>query len=205
MQKIGICRYLLWVEGKKMNGKLRRKIIRRRCPASIPRQKKQLSAKETKTRFLEIFEVVEFDHVPCTSSSGLEGTCLHESDCQGIGGATMGTCADGYGACCVIQYSCDDTSAAAAGWFTNPGFPEPSSERLSCAVSISKQSEDVKQIRLDFLNFEVTQLQAADDLAAPTGCLQYFKGSHGYLQSFNYRDVSDTSIAKAPSYLMVYR
>ncbi|XP_073955150.1 uncharacterized protein isoform X2 [Choristoneura fumiferana] len=248
------------------NTQLRRKIIRRRCPASIPRQKKQLSAKETKTRFLEIFEVVEFDHVPCTSSSGLEGTCLHESDCQGIGGATMGTCADGYGACCVIQYSCDDTSAAAAGWFTNPGFPEPSSERLSCAVSISKQSEDVKQIRLDFLNFEllpptagtceqdrfvvsgqnvnslipilcgvntglhvyvevgdvdgpislsiqtasannrlfaikVTQLQAADDLAAPTGCLQYFKGSHGYLQSFNYRDVSDTSIAKAPSYL----
>lgn len=86
------------------NTQIRRKIVRKRCPALRPRQKKHLSAKETKTRFLEIFEVVEFDHVPCTSSSGLEGTCLHESDCRVAGGATMGTCADGYGSCCVSKY-----------------------------------------------------------------------------------------------------
>ncbi|XP_047990050.1 uncharacterized protein LOC125229294 [Leguminivora glycinivorella] len=48
---------------------------------------------------------------------------------------------------------------------------------------------------------KVSQLSASDDLAAPTGCLQYFKGPMGYMESFNYRDTSDTSIAKTPSYL----
>ncbi|XP_063381408.1 uncharacterized protein LOC134667918 [Cydia fagiglandana] len=243
----------------------KRKVIRKRCPALRPRGKKQLNNEKTK-KFLEVFEVVEFDHVACTSSSGLEGTCLHEYDCVNAGGLPMGSCADGYGVCCVIQFSCDDATAAPTGWFVNPGFPDPSSERLACAVTVNKTSEDIKQIRLDFFNFEllpptagsceqdqfvvsgqnvnsmipilcgintglhvyvevgdvngpitlsiqtasaesrlfaikVSQLSPSDDLASPAGCLQYFKGPIGYLESFNYRDASDTSIAKAPSYL----
>lgn len=53
------------------------------------------------SRFLDVFEVVEFDHVPCSSSNGLEGVCIHEYDCHKSGGASMGMCADGYGTCCV--------------------------------------------------------------------------------------------------------
>lgn len=48
--------------------------------------------------------MVEFDHVSCFSVDGLEETCLHEYDCQKIGGITMGACADGYGTCCVSEY-----------------------------------------------------------------------------------------------------
>ncbi|KAF9423559.1 hypothetical protein HW555_001114 [Spodoptera exigua] len=241
--------------------------IRKRCPVARPRQINQSNMKQkSKTRFLEVFQVVEFDHVSCTSSSGLEGTCLPESECIDSGGSTMGTCADGYGTCCVTQFLCDGRSDADSGWFTNPGFPSPSTDRLSCTFILDKTSEDITQIRLDFNNFEllpptdgschddqfiisgqnvnnvipilcginsgqhvyievgevdgpinftfqtvssesrlfsikVTQLTSSDELAAPTGCLQYFTDTQGYLESFNYRDKSDIVIARTPSYL----
>ncbi|XP_050668490.1 uncharacterized protein LOC126967848 [Leptidea sinapis] len=217
-------------------------------------------------RFLDIFEVVEFDHVACSSSNGLEGTCLHEFDCQKVGGMVLGSCADGFGSCCVVQFSCDSRTSAPVGWFTNPGFPSPSSNRMSCTASIDKASRDITQIRLDFQSFEmlpptggnceqdqfivtgqnannvipilcgintgqhvyidvghvegpvnlsiqsitadnrlfsikVTQLTPADDLAAPVGCIQYFTAVQGHLESFNYRDRSDTIVGKKPSYL----
>lgn len=53
------------------------------------------------------------------------------------------------------QFGCEDRSAAESGWFTNPDFPSPSTERLSCAFTLDKASEDIKQIRLDIKNFEV--------------------------------------------------
>ncbi|KAM3965022.1 uncharacterized protein ACR2FA_000919 [Aphomia sociella] len=247
----------------------KRKIIRKKCPTLkySPREHKQLYSNQEKgRRFLEVFEVVEFEHILCLSSSGLEGTCLHEYDCQSTGGKPMGSCADGYGTCCVNQFQCDDNTDAFIGWFTNPGFPSPSTERLSCTVTLNKASEDIKQIRLDFVNFEllpplagtceddqfivsgqninnvipilcgintgqhaylevgdmngplylsvqsvssdkrlfsikVTQLTSIDELAAPSGCLQYFSESQGYMESFNYRDKSDIGIARYPSYL----
>lgn len=50
--------------------------------------------------------------------------------------------------------------------------------------------------------FQVTQLTSSDDLAAPTGCLQYFTEGEGILASFNYRDKSEIGIPRVPSYLV---
>lgn len=77
------------------------KKIRKKC-SKVPRISHARENK-SRTRFLEVFEVVEFDHVSCTSSSGLEGSCLHEFECQTAGGTAMGSCADGYGTCCVSK------------------------------------------------------------------------------------------------------
>lgn len=77
------------------------KKIRKRCPEACSRKNERSNG--TKTRFLELFQVVEFDNGPCMSSSGLEGTCLHEYECQSSGGTGMGSCADGYGSCCVSK------------------------------------------------------------------------------------------------------
>ncbi|CAB3254779.1 unnamed protein product [Arctia plantaginis] len=182
----------------------KRKQIRARCPSIEPKETKKLISKQrSKTRFLEVFQVVEFDHMPCTSSSGLEGKCLPESECIDAGGTTMGTCADGrrWPRYLLPQFQCDDRSAAQTGWFTNPSFPLPNTERLTCDIALDKSSDDIKQIRLDFSLFEVTQLTSSDELAAPSGCLQFFKPAQGYLESFNYRDKSDIGIARYASYL----
>lgn len=76
------------------------KKIRKKCSV-VPRTK-YARINKNRTRFLEVFEVVEFEHVSCTSSSGLEGLCLHEIECQ-TAGTAMGSCADGYGTCCVSK------------------------------------------------------------------------------------------------------
>ncbi|CAG9562705.1 unnamed protein product [Danaus chrysippus] len=74
----------------------RRKI--RRC---LPRSRYSYREYSPQGRFLEVFEVVQFEHLPCTSDTGLEGTCLHEIDCTNQGGTGMGSCADGFGTCCI--------------------------------------------------------------------------------------------------------
>lgn len=81
----------------------KRKVVKR-CPNVPSRQNKKLVGNQTaRTKFLEVFEVVEFEHVICISSSGLEGTCIHEYECAAKGGSSMGTCANGYGTCCVSK------------------------------------------------------------------------------------------------------
>ncbi|XP_045449616.1 uncharacterized protein LOC123658218 [Melitaea cinxia] len=256
-----------YVKNNNLIGLNKRKVVQPRYTQSTKIQKTFKSNAILHSRFLDIFEVIEFDHVSCFSVDGLEGTCLHEYDCQKIGGITMGTyCADDYGTCCVILFTCDDRSSSSTGWFTNPGFPTPTSDRLSCTFTLDKYSEQVKQIRLDFMNFEilpptagiceqdqffvtgqninsvvpilcgintgqhiyvevsetegpilfsfqtiteekrlfsikVTQIISSDTLWAPSGCLQYFKGDHGHLESFNYRETSEMGIKMSPSYM----
>ncbi|CAK1555293.1 unnamed protein product [Leptosia nina] len=122
------------LKNQRQKNNLRRCVQRKRV--------KNSGTKENRTsygRFLEVFEVVEFDHLPCKSSSGLDGTCVHEFDCRKNG----------------VQFTCDTRSATPTGWFTNDGFPLPSYERLSCTVTFDKVWPDVKQIRLDFLSFEM--------------------------------------------------
>ncbi|CAH0720029.1 unnamed protein product, partial [Brenthis ino] len=185
---------------KNTSSRSKGKLVRRRCPQT-PKQKCLNSSKAVQSRILEVFEVVQFEHIACFSSTGLEGTCLHEYDCQKINGTAMGACADGYGTCCIILLQCDTRSSAPTGWFTNPNYPGPSTDRLSCAFTLDKTSADVKQLRLDFMTFEITQLNSYDALSAPTGCLQYFKEDHGYVESFNYRDSTEIGITRTPSYL----
>lgn len=78
--------------------------IYRRCPPLRPNKRKPLSSRQRNKKFLEVFQIVEFQNEICTSSSGLEGKCLHEYECKSAGGAPMGDCADGYGTCCVSKY-----------------------------------------------------------------------------------------------------
>lgn len=41
---------------------------------------------------------------PCRASSGDNGTCLAENECQRLGGAATGDCSGRRGVCCVCEY-----------------------------------------------------------------------------------------------------
>lgn len=82
----------------------------RRCPNLRPNKRKSNPNRVRGKKFLEVFQIVEFEHDICSSSSGLEGKCLHEYECKSSGGAPMGDCADGYGTCCVCKYYRDLTN-----------------------------------------------------------------------------------------------
>lgn len=54
-----------------------------------------------------------------------------------------------------VVFSCYGETSVPVGWFTNPEYPLPNTDRLSCALTVNKTSQDIKQIRLDFASFEV--------------------------------------------------
>jgi hypothetical protein len=58
-------------------------------------------------QLLNIFRIVKFDNLPCIAArkplTQLVGTCYHETDCVRLGGQGVGSCAAGFGVCCVCK------------------------------------------------------------------------------------------------------
>merc|ERR1712102_231067 len=105
-----------------------------------------------------LFSIVQFPNQQCTSSSSSTtfGTCYTASECASKGGSSDGNCAAGFGVCCVITTStCSTTISTNTTYIRNPNYPSsytPSSTG-SCAYTISKISDDICQLRLDFQTF----------------------------------------------------
>jgi len=106
-------------------------------------------------RTFSLFSIVSFPNLACTTttSSTTYGTCVTSSECTTLGGSGDGSCAAGFGVCCLITTStCGSTSSANTTYIRNPGYPStitPSSTG-SCIQKISKCSDDICQLRLDF-------------------------------------------------------
>merc|ERR1712183_577857 len=110
-----------------------------------PRQQKQLS----------LFSVVQFPNDECTSSSSstTTGTCLTSSECTGRSGTASGSCAAGFGVCCVVSSStCGASLSSNITYIRNPGYPSSYTPTTSetCSFTISKAADDICQLRLDF-------------------------------------------------------
>merc|ERR1711997_526702 len=105
-----------------------------------------------------LFSIVQFPNQQCTgaSSTTTYGTCYTSSECSAKGGSADGNCAAGFGVCCVIYTgTCGTSISTNTTYIRNPGYPSsytPSSAG-SCTFSISKVSDDVCQLRLDFQTF----------------------------------------------------
>lgn len=49
---------------------------------------------------------------------------------------------------------CGETTTQMDAYFQNPGWPDASQDRLICTLTVQLQ-DDVAQVRLDFVTFEV--------------------------------------------------
>merc|ERR1711997_428760 len=110
-----------------------------------PRKGKQFS----------LFNIVQFPNDECTSSSSstTTGTCITTSECTNAGGSGSGSCAAGFGVCCVItSTTCGDTLSANITYIRNPGYPSTytPTTTVTCSFTIDKLSDDICQLRLDF-------------------------------------------------------
>merc|ERR1719433_325945 len=109
-------------------------------------------------RQLSLFSVVQFPNNECTSSSSTTttGTCFTSSECTSRGGTSSGSCAAGFGVCCVLSTStCSETVSNNRTYIRNPGYPSswtPTSTG-TCTTTINKCSDDICQLRLDFQTF----------------------------------------------------
>ncbi|XP_077301690.1 uncharacterized protein LOC143922340 [Arctopsyche grandis] len=115
-----------------------------------------VSNESRKSRFLSLLTLVTFPAESCAAASGNNGTCMSPEDCYRRGGSADGTCASGYGSCCVFMATCGSMTAENGTYFVNQGYPARFDGTASCQLTVAKSHPDVCQIRLDFDQFQIT-------------------------------------------------
>lgn len=135
-------------------------------------------------KLFSVFQIVRFQNGECKGATGDIGACFTDAECRTKGGKSDGNCASGFGVCCTAALGgatdkCKNKDILVKLNNTrleSPGFPSTvlqsgctsnvaRSEYRQAAVAsgppapylydIQKYSADVKQIRLDFLTFEI--------------------------------------------------
>merc|ERR1711944_182981 len=62
-------------------------------------------------KVLSFFNVVKFPNSLCKGSGSRNGTCYTKEECTDRKGTASGSCADGFGVCCVITLGCGGKSS----------------------------------------------------------------------------------------------
>jgi len=111
-------------------------------------------------RFLGIFNIVSFPNDECSADENQKGVCYTATECQTRGGVAGGSCAQGFGTCCVFTKSCTEgtpmiTLENEVDYIENPNFPATDSGKAVCMLQIQPRSENICQVRLDFEMFEL--------------------------------------------------
>lgn len=106
--------------------------------------------------------VLNFIPVPVSLECGADdgrrrGLCLNTYDCRIQHGTSYGKCAYGFGVCCVWHLTCGQETSNNITYFTNPGFPSPTSDVGECTIRVKKISPEISQLRLDFVHFTLGQ------------------------------------------------
>uniref|UniRef100_A0A182M4H6 CUB domain-containing protein n=1 Tax=Anopheles culicifacies TaxID=139723 RepID=A0A182M4H6_9DIPT len=88
-------------------------------------------------RFFPFYTIGRIANVPCTSPSGLSGTCLIAGECKDNGGLASDT------------QSCGGSTNLNSTYFTNSGYPGPYNGGGTCSFTITPSS-GICQLRIDF-------------------------------------------------------
>merc|ERR1711935_354981 len=101
------------------------------------------------SKVLPIFQVVKFPNDVCTGSSR-NGTCYTSEECSTKGGSNDGTCASGFGVCCVFSLACGASSSENQTYLVQSLTTSLTSP---CTYTICKCSTNICRIRFDFSTF----------------------------------------------------
>ena len=93
-----------------------------------------------------IFQVVRFPNAPCRSANDFNGTCYTASECSSLGGSASGSCAAGFGVCCVFSLSCGSRTNANTSYAIINSF-STANDRDPCTYTYCRCSEDVCKLR----------------------------------------------------------
>merc|ERR1711976_382332 len=100
-------------------------------------------------KVLPIFSVVTFKNALCAGTSR-NGTCYTTSECSNKGGSESGSCAEGFGVCCVFELGCGDSASENGSYIVQAATTDPTTP---CTMTICPCSTNICRIRLDFSTF----------------------------------------------------
>jgi len=123
-----------------------------------------IAQQEREKKLFSIFSVVSFKNDPCQSTSSISsgstdyrnGTCRTSEECSDKGGSIKGSCASGFGVCCVHIIDDDDDTDVNHNdtYIQNPNFPSAYDEDNDINYKVNKVSDDICYLRLDFEQFQ---------------------------------------------------
>merc|ERR1719277_264750 len=210
----------------------------------------------------------------------MNGTCYTADECTSRNGVASGSCADGYGVCCIITVSCGGTTNENCTYLSQAASTTPNTDsddlNQQCSYSICPRTSTVNRIRLDLMMFmiapptvpdlltgaatikdaqralgqctgdtfqagnspvicgandgqhmivdsdgsscvtalftfgggtvnrrytiHVIQYESTNEMGGPPGCLQFFTGATGMVQTFNWQTVTTSVHLASQSY-----
>merc|ERR1711971_439701 len=115
-------------------------------------------------KILPVFQVIKFPNDVCSGATR-NGTCYTSEECSTKGGASDGSCASGFGVCCVFALACGASASenqtylvqAAVTTLTNP-----------CKYTICPCGTNICRIRFDFTTMVLAGAVAGTVTAAAT-------------------------------------
>jgi len=106
---------------------------------------------ERNEKLFNVFTIVRFKNDPCQGSSNRNGTCYTENECSNKGGTNAGSCAQGFGVCCVFVQGCGASVAENCTYFESS-----TAQAGQCSLEVCPCSSGICQMRLDFITFMIT-------------------------------------------------
>lgn len=105
-------------------------------------------------KMISIFNVVKFKNDVCAGSGNQNGTCYTAEECSNRGGTASGSCAEGYGVCCVVSLDCGKTSSENCTYLVQDATTSP--DDTCCEYTICPSSSNICRIRLDLTTFVIS-------------------------------------------------
>merc|ERR1711971_481848 len=133
-------------------------------------------------KILPVFQVIKFPNDVCAGASR-NGTCYTAEECSTKGGASDGSCASGFGACCGFALSCGGSASENQTYLIQSSVTTLTSP---CKYTICPASTDICRIRFDFTTMVLAGGVAGSITAAATAV-----GAAGTLNGPNVGDCVD--------------
>ncbi|TRY80950.1 hypothetical protein TCAL_09568 [Tigriopus californicus] len=102
-------------------------------------------------KLLSLFNVVRFQNSECEATSSRKGICYTEAECSSRQGSASGSCANGFGVCCLFSLNCGGTSSESCAYLVQSGSNIPS----PCTYTICKSHPSICRIKFDFMAFTI--------------------------------------------------
>jgi len=110
---------------------------------------------EREDRQFSLFNVIKFPNDLCLGSGSLNGTCYTATECTSLGGTSSGTCASGFGVCCVFSLACGGSTSANTSYAIINSF-NTATDTDPCIYKFCKNNDDVCKLRIDYETMVLT-------------------------------------------------
>jgi len=100
-----------------------------------------------------IFQIIKFENAACVGSTR-NGTCFTDSECEASGGTDDGSCADGFGVCCIKMIDASGSSSLNNSYIVETAAAVTAGSSKS--YTVCPCDENICRIRFDFTGFTLS-------------------------------------------------